>query len=387
MAGIKLGRPARRYTLRPRWPGGASSPLPVPRPASAPRAENVSELRLRRIHKAAVVALATLAEHKDPFAAQHILRVSRLTDEIARVLQQSGPYRDQISDRFREDLRAASMLHDVGKVTVPDGILQKPGRLTPDERALMQRHSHDGRKILARAARLSEAGGSLAMGAEIAGYHHEKFDGSGYPYGVAGTDIPLPARIVAVADVFDALTHRRSYKEAWPMETAVDYIRDRAGSEFDPVVVAAFQSALEARAAVTIIQWTEDMSVGVEELDNDHRVLIDLMNQLASADARRDRINLEAVLDELVDYTVFHFEKEEQYLEKAGFPTLEGHRGLHAALTTQVFAIRRKVVASTRTELGDEVLAFLGNWLQEHILKADKLYTPYLVPDADLEQR
>lgn len=325
-----------------------------------------------------MVALATLAEHKDPYASQHILRVSRLTDEIARVLQQAGPYRDQITPRFREDLRVAAMLHDVGKVTIPDGILQKPGRLDPQERAQMQKHSHNGRAILSRAARLSEAGAYLALGAEIAGYHHEKFDGSGYPYGVAGTDIPLAARIVSVADVFDALTQRRSYKEAWPAEEAVAYVRDRAGSEFDPVVVDAFLAVLKARAAVTIIRWTDAMSVGVEELDNDHRVLIDLTNQLASADARHDHITLEAVLDELVDYTILHFEREERIMERAGFPGLDGHRRVHADLAEQVFAIRRRLVSSSRNELGDEVLAFLGRWLREHILKTDALYAPFL---------
>ena len=164
---VEVRRTGRRFSVRSRLFGKAA-----PLPASTPRAETAAELRLRRVHKAAVVALATLAEHKDPFAAQHILRVSRLTDEIARVLQ-SGPYRDQVSARFREDLRVASMLHDVGKVTIPDGILQKPGRLDPDERLAMQKHSHNGRTILARAARLSEAGGYLALGAEIAGHHLE----------------------------------------------------------------------------------------------------------------------------------------------------------------------------------------------------------------------
>jgi len=380
-----------RYTTRARL-SRKTAPRPAPLPApplpetTASSVEDALEQRLRRVQKAAVVALATLAEHKDPYAAQHILRVSRLTDEIARVLQQAGPYRDQITARFREDLRTASMLHDVGKVTIPDGILQKPGRLDPQERALMQRHSANGRRILARAARLSEAGACLALGAEIAGYHHEKFDGTGYPAGLAGTAIPLAARIVSVADVFDALTHRRSYKDAWPVEEAVAYIHDRAGSEFDPVVVDAFQAVLKARAAVTIIRWTDAMSVGIDDLDNDHRVLIDLMNQLACADMRHDHITQEAVLDELVDYTVFHFEREEQHMEQAGFPGLAAHRRVHAELAEQVFAIRRKLVSSARNELGDEVLAFLSNWLQEHILKTDALYAPCLVQDSPADR-
>lgn len=365
---FRIGRPRRQ-----------ASPAP-PRSSATP-----AELQFRRVHKASVVALATLAEHKDPYASQHILRVSRLTDEIARALQHSGPYRDRIDGRWRELVRVASMLHDVGKVTIPDGVLQKPGRLTPEERALMQKHSQNGRAILERAARLSEVGGYLAMGAEIAGYHHERFDGTGYPYRLTGEAIPLSARIVAVADVFDALTHRRCYKDAWPQAEGIAYVGDRAGSEFDPAVVQAFLSVMEARAAVTILEWNDGMSVGVEDLDNDHRVLIDLINQLAAAEGRQDRINLEAVLDELVDYTVFHFEKEEQYMERAGYPALPGHKRTHAILTEQVLAIRRRVVEAEQPGLGDEVLDFLSRWLREHILQADALYRPYLACNSSEE--
>ncbi len=362
------GRTVRRFQAR-RWRGGDSIHLGHLGPA---------EMRLRRIHKASVVALATLAEHKDPYAGQHILRVSRLTDEIARALQHHGPYTAQVTDRFRERLRVAAMLHDVGKITIPDSVLQKPGRFTPEERAVMERHSANGRAILERTARLSEDGGYLALGAEVAGCHHEKFDGSGYPGGLAGSAIPLSARIVAVADVFDALTHRRVYKDAWSTETALAYIHERAGSDFDPDVVAAFDAALAARAAVTIIRWDDGMSVGVEDLDNDHRVLIDLINQLAAADARHDRIILEAVFDELLDYTVFHFEKEEGYMARAGYPGLAGHRKLHADLTAEVVAIRRRLLHTDQDTLGDDVLAFLSRWLQDHILCSDAGYRPYL---------
>ncbi|WP_448189042.1 bacteriohemerythrin [Azospirillum sp. sgz301742] len=385
MGSTEFGATGRRFRIGRRALGG---PPPATRnPTRNPAADDtvLAELRFRRVHKASVVALATLAEHKDSYASQHILRVSRLTDEIARALQQAGPYRDRIDARFRELMRVASMLHDVGKVTIPDGILQKPGRLAPEERALMQNHSHNGRVILERAARLSEVGGYLAMGAEIAGFHHEKFDGSGYPSGLKGEAIPLSARIVAVADVFDALTHRRSYKDAWPQAEAIAYVRDRAGIEFDPVVVDAFLKVMEMRAAVTIITWNDGMSVGVEDLDNDHRVLIELINQLAGAESRQDRINLEAVLDELVDYTVFHFEKEEQYMERAGYPALPGHKRTHAVLTEQVLAIRRRVVEGDQAGLGDEVLDFLSRWLREHILQADALYRPYLACNSDEE--
>lgn len=372
-------RPPRHVSLRHRYTGGHNQA----ENRTAGTSTAAFELRLRRVSKASVVALATLAEHKDPFASQHILRVSRLTDEIALTLQRSARASHPITDTFRNHLRVASMLHDVGKVTIPDGILQKPGRLTPEERTLMQKHSQNGRMILERAARLSDVGGDLAMGAEIAGYHHEKWDGSGYPAGLKGAAIPLSARIVAVADVFDALTHRRAYKDAWPGEEAIAYIADRAGSEFDPVVVDAFLDVMRLRASVTVLRWDDAMSVGVEDLDNDHRVLIDLINQLATADHRRDPIIVEAVLDELVDYTVFHFDKEEVYMEQAGYPDLAAHRQVHAELTRQVLRIREKVLGRDRPSLGDEVLNFLSRWLREHILRTDALYRPYLVGNAD----
>lgn len=346
-----------------------------PRPTAMPHNE-----QLRRLNKAAVVALATLAEHKDAYAAQHILRVSRLSDEIARVLQHAGRHSHPVDDRFREDLRAASMLHDVGKVAVPDGILQKPGPLTPEERAVMQRHCQHGRAILDRATRMTEAGGSLSLAAVVAAAHHEKFDGNGYPLGLKGAAIPLAARIVAVADVFDALSHRRAYKDAWSVDRALAYIGERAGSDFDPVVVDAFLEAMRLRAEVTIVRWHEGMSVGVEELDDDHRVLIDLINQVAGADNRRDRLTLEAVLDELVDYTVFHFEREEAMMSAAAFPDLAAHRRMHAVLAEQVTAIRRRLVVSGDDNLGDDVLDFLSLWLSDHILKADAVYAPFVAP-------
>lgn len=357
---------AGRRTVRPRFRAGAN------------RAR--SELRFRRVHKASVVALAMLAEHKDPYASQHILRVSRLADDIARVLQQSGPYRHLVTEQFREELRVASMLHDVGKVAIPDGILQKPGRLTPEERAVMQRHCDHGRSVLERAGRLTGSGGYLPLAAAIAGAHHEKYDGTGYPRGTSGDGIPLAARIVAVADVFDALTHRRVYKEAWPVDEALAYLAERRGSDFDPAVVDAFLEAMRLRAVFTIMSWHDGMSVGVEELDNDHRTLIDLLNQLTGADRRHDRINLESVLDELVDYTVFHFEREEALMAAAGFPDGDAHRLMHRLLTDQVMTIRRRLMTAPERGLGDHVMEFLSHWLADHIMKADMRYAPFLAP-------
>jgi putative two-component system response regulator len=132
-------------------------------------------------------------------------------------------------------LLEAAPMHDIGKVGIPDRILLKPGRLTPEEFALMKQHATLGFDLLQ-----GSSSRVLQVGAEIARGHHEKFDGSGYPAGLAGEEIPIFSRIVAVADVFDALTSERPYKKAWPLQEAVDFLRASAGQHFDPQVVQAF---------------------------------------------------------------------------------------------------------------------------------------------------
>jgi putative two-component system response regulator len=140
----------------------------------------------------------------------------------------------------RASIEAAAPMHDVGKVAVPDRILFKPGRLTPDERNEMERHTEVGHDIL------SGSGSSLLeLAATIALTHHERWDGSGYPHGLVGEEIPLAGRIAALADVFDALTSDRAYRRAFPVDDAVEMVRGGRGTEFDPQVVDAFLAALE----------------------------------------------------------------------------------------------------------------------------------------------
>ena len=196
---------------------------------------------LKLAHKATVVTLADLAESRDPDTGAHVLRVATMTEAIARVLQSHPIYGFFIDEPFLEAVGPASIMHDVGKVATPDRILQKPGKLDQDERAIMETHASLGQAILEKANDIAQGSSRyLQLGAEIAGNHHEWFDGSGYPRGLTGTNIPLSARIVAVGDVFDALTHARVYKAAWSREAAIAYIRERSGTQFDPFVVDAF---------------------------------------------------------------------------------------------------------------------------------------------------
>jgi putative two-component system response regulator len=143
------------------------------------------------------------------------------------------------SEQAAEELLHAAPMHDVGKIGIPDAILQKPGRLTPDEWAVMSQHPAIGAKIIGH-----HDSGLLHTAASIALYHHEKWDGSGYPSGLAGEQIPHVARIVALADVYDALTSERPYKRAWTVEEALDLIRCESGKHFDPKLVEIFEQCL-----------------------------------------------------------------------------------------------------------------------------------------------
>lgn len=174
-----------------------------------------------------VLRLSKAAEFRDPETGAHIVRMARYSELIARRMGLPADLCDLL-------LRAAPM-HDLGKLGIPDGILLKPGRLTEDEFTVMSRHPEIGYEILADSNSLL-----IRLGAEIALSHHEKFDGTGYPHQLAGESIPLMGRIVAVADVFDALTSERPYKAAWPVEKARQLLIDSSGSHFDPACVKAF---------------------------------------------------------------------------------------------------------------------------------------------------
>lgn len=201
--------------------------------------------QLRHAQEATVVALAALAEYRDSDTGAHVQRVQKLTAAIAGEIRQSGHYLDLLTVEFMDMVGMASILHDVGKVGTPDHILFKPGRLDPEERRIMEQHATIGASILAKSAQMVEGQSYLSLGSEIAGGHHEHFDGNGYPRKLQGQAIPLSARIVAVVDVFDALLNKRPYKEPWTLPDTLDYIRSRSGSQFDPVVVTALCTLVE----------------------------------------------------------------------------------------------------------------------------------------------
>ncbi len=197
-----------------------------------------------------VFALERLAESRDAETGEHLERLRAYSQILAEELAMSGPYTSQISGAFLRDFALSTPLHDIGKVGVPDSILRKPGRLDMNEFDVMKRHTVIGAEALRAAARQSIYGEFLLMAADIAHWHHERFDGTGYPDGLAGLDIPLPARIVAVADVFDAMTSRRVYKDEQAADEAREAIVRASGRHFDPSVVEAFERRYQDFLAV-----------------------------------------------------------------------------------------------------------------------------------------
>lgn len=196
--------------------------------------------------------LADLTESRDPETRRHLTRMSLYSRIIAEKLYENEAYHQIIDGEYIENIQLAAPMHDIGKVSVPDHILLKPGKLTEEEFEIMKGHTSAGEKVMAVInEKFSTYNLSyFKMAQDIAHCHQEKYDGSGYPKGLSGDDIPLAARISAVADVFDALTSKRPYKEAFTLEKSYNIIRESSGNHFDPILVNAFFDSQEKIEAV-----------------------------------------------------------------------------------------------------------------------------------------
>lgn len=214
-------------------------------------------------HSEILMQMATYSEARDAFTGEHLQRVRKIAAAIAHTLG--------LPSEHAEAIGRAAVAHDLGKIGVPDAVLGKPARLTEDEYNLVKTHTVIGERVLGESP-------LFELERQSARHHHEWWNGEGYPDGLAGRDIPLVARITAVADVFDALITRRPYKDPWPLERAVEYLKERRGTQFDPDVVDAFMALFEAGTlplppVVRIVAdgvTTEPAAVGAPHVTNGH---------------------------------------------------------------------------------------------------------------------
>ncbi|MGR0278987.1 HD domain-containing phosphohydrolase [Marinomonas dokdonensis] len=204
--------------------------------------------RLDAIHQSRLELVQTLgraAEYKDNETGQHVIRMSHYSKIMAKAIG--------FSERAAEELLHAAPMHDVGKIGIPDAILLKPGKLTDEEWAVMRQHASMGAEIIGQ-----HSSSLLKLARVIALTHHEKWDGSGYPNGLKGAEIPIEGRIVAIADVFDALTSERPYKRAWTVEEAVNLMKEQSGKHFDPDLVTVFEDCLSEILLVKA-KWQDEI--------------------------------------------------------------------------------------------------------------------------------
>lgn len=206
--------------------------------------------RVSAMQSGMITLMAEIVENRDDNTGGHIKRTAKYVEQIAEELKKRGAYSSVLTDAYVRDMIVAAPLHDIGKIHIPDNILNKPGRLTEEEFAIMKTHTTAGRDLLVQAK--SELGEFpyLHMAIEMAESHHEWWNGKGYPEGISGEEIPLCARIMAVADVFDALTSKRCYKDEMPLEKAYAIIREESGTHFDPVVAEAFLEKIAMPSAL-----------------------------------------------------------------------------------------------------------------------------------------
>jgi hemerythrin-like metal-binding protein len=343
---------------------------------------NVRDIELQEAKSDVLHRLLVASEYRDNDTGMHITRMAHYSGLIARSFG--------LTARLREKLVAAAPMHDVGKIGISDAILYKPGKLTAEEFDIMKTHTGIGERILKGDDSL------ISTARDIAANHHEHWNGAGYPRGLSGETIPTLARICSVADVFDALTSARPYKDIWPVEEAVDWIKDQAGQQFDPEIVDAFVHALPEilrvkelyrdapidpyqtlnipqfdQAELPWIPWEDDLSVGIDVIDEHHRFLFHLTNDLIDViSTRQGSRQIARVLRSLDQYAHIHFQAEEKMMEYYGCSSLHRQAHEHQRFRARLREFFDEFHKNPLTAQLD-ILDFLKNWLVHHIRYED----------------
>lgn len=342
----------------------------------------IRKLELEESRADVIRSLGVASEYRDNETGLHIMRMTNFAQAIAKSLG--------IPDAQRELLYIAAPMHDVGKIGIADAVLLKPGKLTPEEFTIMKTHTDIGVTILEGKDEL------IAAARDIAGCHHERWDGNGYPNGLVAEQIPLLARICAVADVFDALTSSRPYKKAWTVEDAYNWVISESGKHFDPAVVAAFDAAMpdilrirelyrddiiDPKQVLTLppirrrenawIPWDEKLSIGIDVIDEHHRYLFDLINDLYEVVAnKRGAREVARLIKSLDAYAKIHFRAEEQMMNHYAYTRIDRQLSQHHAFEEKIAEFYEELHDNPFVAQFD-ALAYLREWLKHHILVED----------------
>ncbi|TAN44560.1 MAG: bacteriohemerythrin [Nitrospirae bacterium] len=352
---------------------------------------------LEESHRAIIFSLANLAEWRDPETGYHLERTRNYGVLLARELRKKEKYKNIIDEQFISDLYNAAPLHDIGKVGVRDSILLKEGKLTQEEFEIMKKHVLIGKNILRDVIEKFNINRPfLVMSKNIAAYHHERYDGSGYTKALRGDDIPLEARIYAVCDSYDAIRAKRPYKEPITHEKAIEFIVKDKGRHFDPDMVDAFISCekefmevfetyrffietySEDNSSVVRkdlkVEWDESLSVGVSEIDNQHKELIRRINSLLEAILHgKGKEKAAEMLSFLENYTTMHFGTEEAYMLKYSYPDYNDHLLQHQIFIKELSALNRHIeTQGVNSDLVIKLNHDVISWLINHICKVDK---------------
>lgn len=325
-----------------------------------------SNVELTQAYDETIQGWSRALDLRDNETEGHTLRVTELTMKLSHYFG--------IPEEELVHIRRGALLHDIGKMGVPDRILLKPGPLTDEEWVVMRKHTTFASDLLSPIPYLKPA-------LDIPLYHHEKWDGSGYPCGLAGDQIPFSARLFAVIDVWDALTSDRPYRKAWTEEKAFDHIRSLSGTHFDPQIVkiclepGVLMGYPKNNTNTEQLQWTDKYSVGVSELDQQHQKLFKMLNRLISVN-RSSNLHTETitnVLKEMNQYAEVHFATEERLMDTFDYPKFEEHRISHQGFQEKTQEL------CTATENGmvpttEELLEYLSYWWRHHILEEDMAY-------------
>jgi hemerythrin-like metal-binding protein len=342
----------------------------------------IRELELEEARADAIRSLGVASEYRDNETGWHIMRMTNYAQSIAKAMG--------LADDQRELLYIAAPMHDVGKIGIADAVLLKPGKLTDAEFEVMKTHTNIGVTILEGKDEL------IGAARDIAGSHHERWDGKGYPYGLKEDGIPLLARICAVADVFDALTSTRPYKEPWTVEQAHDWVMSESGKHFDPAVVRAFDASMpeilrirelyrddiiDPKQVLTLppirhrenewVPWDDSLSVGIDVIDEHHRYLFDLINDLYQVVIRKRGAREVARLIKALDaYAKIHFRAEEQMMNHYAFNGIVSQLHQHHAFEEKIAEFYEELHANPLVAQFD-VLTYLRDWLIHHIRVED----------------